>query len=171
MCQTRRACTRSISRTTLGVVSNYLDLRDRNRGFEDSRPWPIPGRARHRQGSFRIWGFEATGNYFDVLGIQPYLGRLFHPSDERGLNSAPYIVLTYAYWHSHFQDDRGVVGRAVRVNSHPYTILGVTPPDFRGTFIFFAPNFYVPMVNQDQIGGDSALNNRNAVGSFRFWGI
>jgi predicted permease len=140
---------------------NYLDLRDRNRGFDELAALGLSQVALDTgKDPSRIWGFEATGNYFDVLGIQPYLGRFFHPSDERGLNSAPYIVLTYAYWHSHFQDDRGVVGRVVRVNSHPYTILGVTPPDFRGTFIFFAPNFYVPMVNHDLIGGDSSLNNR-----------
>jgi ABC-type antimicrobial peptide transport system permease subunit len=108
----------------------------------------------------RIWGFEATGNYFDMLGIQPYLGRFFHPSDEKGINSAPYIVLSYAYWHSHFLDDRSVAGRVVRLNGHPYTVLGVTPPDFHGTFIFFAPNFYVPMVNHDQLIGDSTLNKR-----------
>jgi hypothetical protein len=57
------------------------------------------------------WILEVTGNYFDALGIHPYLGRFFHSADEHGPNSAPYIVLTYAFWHSHFQDDRGVVGR------------------------------------------------------------
>ena len=60
-------------------------------------------------------GFAATGNYFDVLRIQPMLGRFFHASDERGPNSAPYIVLTYAYWHARFQGDPGVVGRQVWV--------------------------------------------------------
>ena len=80
----------------------------------------------------RLWGFEVTGNYFDMLGIQPYVGRLFHASDERGMDSAPEIVLSYGYWHNHFHDDRNVVGQVVRVNNHPYTILGVTPPDFRG---------------------------------------
>src|SRR5207245_2481665 len=59
------------------------------------------------------WGLEASGNYFDALRIQPYLGRYFHASDENGPNSAPYMVLSYAYWHSHFHDDRGVVGRVV----------------------------------------------------------
>src|SRR6516165_2950944 len=54
--------------------------------------------------------YEVTGNYFEVLGIQPYLGRVFHGSDEHGPNSAPYIVLTYAYWHSHFHNDHSVVG-------------------------------------------------------------
>jgi predicted permease len=76
------------------------------------------------------------------------------------MNSAPYIVLSYSYWHSHFQDDRNVAGRVVRLNGHPYTVLGVTPLDFHGTFIFFAPNFYVPMVNHDQLAGDSTLNKR-----------
>ena len=57
----------------------------------------------------RVWFYEVSGNYFDALGVRPYLGRLIHPSDEHGPSSAPYIVLTYAYWHTHFQDDPGVV--------------------------------------------------------------
>src|SRR5215468_4936508 len=57
----------------------------------------------------RVWLVVATGNYFDALRVEPYLGRFFHASDEHGPNSAPYIVLSYEYWHTHFQDDRGVV--------------------------------------------------------------
>jgi macrolide transport system ATP-binding/permease protein len=150
---------------------NYLDLRDRNHTFDGLAAMALSQVALDTgKDPSRIWGFEATGNYFDVLGIQPYLGRLFHPSDEKGFNSAPYIVLSYAYWHSHFQDDRGVAGRVVRVNGHPYTILGVTPPDFRGTFVFFAPNFYVPMVNHDQLIGDSTLNIRGNRGMIQVLG-
>jgi len=142
---------------------NYTDLRSRNRSFDDLAGMALAQVALDSgKDPSRLWGFEVTGNYFDVLGIQPYLGRLFHPSDERGSNSAPYIVLSYAYWHAHFQDDTSVVSRAVRVNSHPYTVIGVAPPDFRGTFVFFAPNFYLPMVNHDQTPGSSQLNNRNA---------
>lgn len=96
----------------------------------------------------------ASGNYFDALGLQPYLGRFFHSSDERGPNSAPYIVLTYAYWHSHFQEDRGVVGRVVRVDKHLYTIIGVAQPGFHGTLLFFNPDFFVPLVNVQQLGED-----------------
>ena len=69
-------------------------------------------------------------------------------------------MLTYAYWHSHFQSDRGVVGRVVQLNKHPFTILGVAPPEFRGTLVFVFPDFWVPMVNQEQIEGSSVLNAR-----------
>ncbi|MGD0938883.1 MAG: ABC transporter permease [Terracidiphilus sp.] len=140
---------------------NYLDLRDRNHSFDSMAAMALSQVALDTgKDPSRIWGFEATGNYFDVLGIQPFLGRFFHPSDEKGMNSAPYIVLSYAYWHSRFQDDRSVPGRAVRVNGHPFTVIGVTPPDFQGTFVFFAPNFYVPMVNHDQLVGERSLSRR-----------
>jgi predicted permease len=88
------------------------------------------------------------------------LGRFFHAADEHGPDSAPNIVLTYAYWHSHFQDDRGAVGRVVQLNKHPFTILGVAAPDFRGTLAFVFPDFWVPLVNQEQIEGANVLNER-----------
>src|SRR6202035_3827354 len=60
-----------------------------------------------------------------------------------------YIVLTYEYWHTHFQDDRGVVGRVVQLNKHPFTIIGVTPPGFRGSVLIFSADLFVTIVNQD----------------------
>src|SRR5262249_1978074 len=109
-----------------------------------------------------VWGLEASGNYFDALRIQPYIGRFFHSSDERGANSAPYIVLSYAFWDSHFHDDRGVLGRTVQINKHPFTVLGVSPPEFRGTIVFAYPNFFVPMVNHEQVAGVNDLSNRES---------
>ena len=70
------------------------------------------------------------------------------------------MVLSYAYWHAHFHDDRGVVGRTVQVNKHPFTILGVAPPEFRGTVVFMSPNFFVPMVNHEQINGTDDFSDR-----------
>jgi predicted permease len=140
---------------------NYLDLRDRNRSFDGLAAFSITQVALDTGGSQALtWGAEASGNYFDALQIQPYLGRFFHTSDEHGPNTAPYIVLSYAYWHSHFQDDRGAVGRTVQVNKHPFTILGVAPPQFRGTIVFLSPNFFVPLVNHEQIDGAKDLNDR-----------
>ncbi len=102
----------------------------------------------------QVWIEDATGNYFDMLGLQPYLGHFFHASDEHGVNSAPYIVLSYDYWHTHFQDDRSVVGRVVRLNRHPFTILGVAPPNFNGTLLFFNPAAFIPLVQHPELGGD-----------------
>ncbi|HEY1159891.1 MAG TPA: ABC transporter permease [Terracidiphilus sp.] len=140
---------------------DYLDLRDRNRSFDALAAYNI-SQAGLDTGNdpSRVWLYEASGNYFDVLGIQPFLGRVFHGTDEHGPNSAPYIVLAYAYWHDHFQDDRGVVGRVVQVNKHPFTIIGVAPPGFHGTLMIFSPDFFVPIVNQEQVDGLNFLNAR-----------
>jgi len=143
---------------------NYLDLRDRNRTFEDLAAfnWAFVGFDTGKDPAAAS-GFATSGNYFDVLKIQPWLGRFFHASDEHGPNSAPYVVLSYAYWHSRFQDDRGVLGRTVELNKHPFTIVGVAPPGFVGTLIFVSPDFFMPIVNQGQLGGWD-LNQRSDTG-------
>jgi predicted permease len=140
---------------------DYLDLRDRNRSFDGLAAYNVNQAGLDTgENPSRVWAAMVSGNYFDVLGIQPYLGRFFHGSDEHGPNSAPYMVLTYAYWHTHFQDDRGVVGRTVRLNKYPFTILGVAPPEFQGTLLFFFPDCYTPIVNQEQVLAWSGLNDR-----------
>jgi predicted permease len=140
---------------------DYLDLRDRNRSFNGLIAYEISTAALDSDGkAVPAWIYTATGNYFDVLGIQPYLGRFFHASDEHGPNSAPYIVLSYDYWKSHFAEDRGVVGRVVRLNKFDFTILGVAPEGFHGTELFYAPDFWAPIVNQQQIEGSSDLDVR-----------
>ena len=140
---------------------DYLDLRDRNRSFESLAAYNVTSAGLDTGNNpSSAWILEVTGNYFDALKIQPYLGHFFHGSDEHGPNSAPYIVLSYAYWHSHFQDDRGVVGRVVQLNKHPFTILGVAPPEFKGTLSFIFPDFWVPIVNQEQVEGLNVLNER-----------
>jgi predicted permease len=144
---------------------DYLDLQQRNRSFEDLAAYSIPEVGLDvGQGPSSVWGVEATGNYFDALGVRPYLGRFFHSSDEHGPNSAPDVVLSYAYWHSHFHDDRGVVGRVVQMNKHPFTIIGVAAPGFRGTLVFYSPNFFVPLVDKEQIEGTTDLNERGSRG-------
>ncbi|MGD0736237.1 MAG: ABC transporter permease [Terracidiphilus sp.] len=140
---------------------DYLDLRDRNRTFDGLAGYILaPVGLDTGRNPTQAWGYEVTGNYFDAMMVQPYLGRFFHLADEHGPNSAPYLVISYAYWHSHFQDDRGVVGRVVQVNKHPFTILGVAPPEFRGTLLFFSPDLWVPMIDQEQVQGMKILDLR-----------
>jgi predicted permease len=142
---------------------DYLDIRDQNRTFDGVMAYDIAPAGLDTGGSASsVWVYEASGNYFDVLGVKPYLGRFFHSSDEHGPNSSPYIVLNYAYWQARFGGDRGAVGRTVQLNKYPYTILGVAPPDFRGTEMFYAPDFWVPLVQQEDVEGGSQLNRRSA---------
>jgi predicted permease len=150
---------------------DYLDLRQRNRSFDDVAVFAIrqSGLDTGKDPS-KVWQYETSGNYFDVLRIQPYLGRFFHASDEHGPNSAPYVVLSYAYWHSHFQDDRTVVGRVVRLNRQAFSILGVAPPGFQGTILFFAPDIFLPMVNHEQLTGEELLNGRGTHWMFEMVG-
>jgi predicted permease len=143
-------------------VPDYRDLRDRNHSFESMFSYNIMGPAGLETGGNPItaWPYEVSGNYFDALGIHPYIGSFFHGSDDRAANSAPYVVLSYALWHTQFHDDRGIVGRSLQVNKHPYTVLGVAPPEFRGTELFFAPEFFVPIVQQPQMEGYNSLEQR-----------
>jgi macrolide transport system ATP-binding/permease protein len=144
---------------------DYLDLRDRNHSFDGLVAYEISTAGLDSDGKPRaIWLYTASGNYFDVLGVRPYLGRFFHASDEHGPNSAPYLVLSYPYWKSHFQGDPGIVGRVVRVNKYNFTILGVAPEGFRGTELFYSPDSWVPIVNQEQIEGSSNLESRTSRG-------
>ncbi len=142
---------------------DYKDLRDRNRSFDSLVTYDIQGAMGFDTGSGTpsvVWPYMVSGNYFDALGIHPYLGRFLHASDERGKNSAPYVVLSYAFWHSRFNGDPHAVGRVVQINKHPYTIIGVAPPDFRGTELFFAPDLWAPIVDMPQMTGFDPLDER-----------
>jgi predicted permease len=151
---------------------NYVDLRNHNSSFDDLAAFNFAfvGLDKGKDPSLAT-GFATTGNYFDVLRLHPYLGRFFHASDEHGPASAPYIVLSYAYWHTRFQDDRGVLGRVVQLDKHPFTIIGVAPSDFSGTLLFGASDFFMPIVNQDQLSGENTLGARgNNHGVFEVFG-
>jgi len=149
---------------------NYLDLRQRNHSFQDLAAFNFAFTGFDKGNNPELAsGFAVTANYFDVLGLHPYLGRFFSPADERGAGSAPYLVLSYAYWHSHFQDDRSVIGRVVEINKHPFTIVGVAPPGFGGTLMFVSIDFFVPIVNQQQVGGP-ALDSRSTGAIFEIFG-
>jgi predicted permease len=141
---------------------DYVDLRDKNRTFDSLMSFNIIGPVGVSQGgnASTAWPFTVSGNYFDGLGVQPYLGRFFHASDEKGKNSAPYVVLSYAYWNRQFHGDKNVVGQKVDINKHPFTIVGVAPPGFRGSELFFAPALWLPIVDTQEVQGNDSLQYR-----------
>jgi predicted permease len=151
---------------------NYIDLRDHNRSFVDLACYNF-AMVSFDEGNdpSNSTGFAVSGNYFDVLQLRPHLGRLFHSADEHGQNSAPYVVLSYAYWHSRFHDDQGVLGRIIQINKRPFTIVGVAPREFRGTLSFISADFFIPIVNQGQAGAGDAYHDRsNTQGVFEVFG-
>ena len=150
---------------------DYRDLRDRNRSFDSLVLYNIMGSVGLDTGHGNpsvVWPYTVSGNYFDALGVQPYLGRFIHASEEHGPNSVPEIVLSYALWHSRFHGDPAAVGRTVQINKYPFTIVGVAPPDFRGTELFFAPDLWAPIVNSQQISDWFSLEER---GNHNGWAI
>ncbi len=146
---------------------NYRDIRDRNQVFQSLFSYRIVQVALgDERGAHRIWGYLATGNYFESLGIQPASGRFFTPAEDAHPDASPYAVLSYSCWQNRFGADPGIPGKEVRVNGRPYTVLGVAPPGFHGTEAFYWADIWVPMTMQPHIEGNSWLDSRN---NFNAW--
>jgi predicted permease len=147
---------------------DYKEIRDRNRTFAGLAGYRIaPMDLGTNAGADRVWGYLATGNYFDVLGVKPALGRVFHQNDDQQPGASPYVVLSYGTWQSRFGSDPAIVGKTIRINRQPYSVLGVAPRDFHGTEFFYWPELWVPVMMQAQIeGGNSWIDDRNTWNMF-----
>ena len=143
----------------------FEDLRRRNTTFSGMAGVYAYSHAGLRWGNtvMSVSGDEVTGNYFDLLGVQPEAGRFFHAADEHGPNSAPYVVLSNTLWRKAFQSNRGIVGATVELNKHPFTVVGVAAAKFHGTEKFQWPDYWTPMVNQEQVEGWDSLHSRTSV--------
>jgi predicted permease len=140
----------------------YRDLRDRSATIDGAVGYrPARMGLGDERNAERFWGYLATGNYFDVLGLKPAAGRFFHAEDEKGVNASPYAVISYDLWQGHFQGDPEISGRTVRINALPFTVLGVAPRGFQGTEAFISPSLWVPMTMEPQIEGFNWLEARN----------
>src|SRR5207245_9292076 len=139
----------------------YEDLRRRNTTFSEMAGFDGFAEATLRWGNTvkSVNGYAVTGNYFDLLGVQPEVGRFIHEADEHGPNSAPYVVLSNNLWRSLFNADPSVVGATVRIDRDPYTVIGVAPAQFHGTEQFDWPDFWIPFVNWDR----QFLQNRTSM--------
>jgi putative ABC transport system permease protein len=93
----------------------------------------------------RIAVAYVTGNYFSMLGITPGAGRLIQPNEGRQYGADPVIVLGHSLWKRRFNGDLSVVGRLVRINSQPFTVIGVVPQTFLGTYALIEFDAYMPI--------------------------
>jgi predicted permease len=114
-------------------------------------------------GADRAWGYLATGNYFQMLGLRPAVGRFFTPEDDQARGASAYAVLSFESWQRRFGGDTGIAGTTIRINGLPYTILGVAPRGFHGTEVAFHPELWVAMSMQAQIEGRSWLDERTTL--------
>jgi predicted permease len=99
----------------------------------------------------RVFGMVASANYFDVLGVRPILGRGFLPAEDAKPGGAPVAVISYRLWQTHFGANPDIVGRAIEINQHPYTIVGVTPPVFQGSQTGVRTEIWLPMMMEAQV--------------------
>ncbi len=147
---------------------NYRDLRDRNTSFSGVLSYRfLPASLGLPGASRRVWGYLVTGNYFEVLGVEPHRGRLITPDDDRHPGAHPVAVLSYKCWQAQFGGDPRVIGAPVKFNGQTYTLLGVTPPGFFGTELFYTPDVFFPMMQQRALeGGNGYLDNRGSSNTF-----
>ena len=94
----------------------------------------------------RVRGEIVTGNFFQVLGVRPWVGRLFTADDDVTPGAHPVAVLSYSFWNRRFAKDQGIVGKTILINAHPTTVIGVTPPGFYGLSLSNDPDVRVPMM-------------------------
>ena len=153
-------------RNSTHSIPNYRDIRDRNSTFREIAAARITHMGLGEpDGAELVWGYLVSGSYFQMLGIQPALGRFFGPDEDRVVGASPYAVLSHRTWERRFQSDREIVGKTIRLNTHPYTVLGVAPEDFHGTELLYWPEIWVPITMQPQIEGRSWLEDRSSTNS------
>lgn len=105
-----------------------------------------------------------TGQYFEVRGVRPVVGRLLGREDDVAPGAHPVVVLSHAFWQSAYGGDTGVVGRSLRLNGHDYTIVGVAPPTYYGQIHGITPAVYMPMQMVDRVeaAATSQLDSRSS---------
>lgn len=148
---------------TLQSHLNYKDYRDRNTVLSGLITYRIAVASLSDRGqNERLWGYLVSGNYFDVLGVQPILGRGFLAEEDKTPEERPVAILSYTCWQKRFGADRSIVGRTVSINHKNFSVVGVAPEGFIGTEVAFAPQFWIPMTMAKSIQiGTEMLDHRD----------
>jgi predicted permease len=140
---------------------DYIDFRNQADAFESLAAYEETVlNATGETDAERLRGAVVTGNYFDVLGVKPQLGRTLQASDDQSANEQ-LVVISDALWQRRFSAAPNVVGQTLRLNGKPYTIVGVTEPSFRGLRLGLPPEFWLPMASSSDYAtshrGDRSL--------------
>ena len=130
----------------------YTDFRDRNQVFSGLLArFPTAMTISWRGQSERVQGDLVSGNYFDVLGVKPALGRMFTPADDRIPGAHPIAILSHGFWTRRFGADPGILNQTLVVNGHPMTIVGVSGPGFSGLQVGTGTDVMVPVMMKPQM--------------------
>lgn len=154
---------RKMDRQVWGRFSyaNYEDLRRQNQSFSDLCAWSetsagiSSGESRSAGEGERaevVWGELVSGNYFEVMGVKPMLGRGFLPEEVRTPNTHPVVVLGHSLWQRRFDADLGIVGKTIYLNGHPFTVVGVMPEPFLGASFYLRKAFWAPSMMSEKFG-------------------
>src|SRR5207302_3467014 len=139
----------------------YKDLRDRNQVFSGLLArYPVSLSVAGQGQSERADGELVSGNYFQVLGITPILGRVFDAQDETAPGANPLAVLSYGYWSRHFGNDSSVLNQQLIVNGTALTVVGVARPGFIGIQVGQTPDLFIPITMKRSEEHTSELQSR-----------
>jgi predicted permease len=147
---------------------NYRDFRDRNEALSGLLVYRFVPLSLSRSGANeRVWGFEVSGNYFDVLGVKAIKGRTFLPEEDKTPLSHPVAVVSYESWQRRFGGDPDLVGKDVLLNNHQFKVIGIAPEGFKGTEVVYTPEIWLPasMMAWVEPGADW-LDDRNTQNFF-----
>jgi macrolide transport system ATP-binding/permease protein len=127
----------------------YLDIRDKTKSYDGVIAYAdmqAVGFGAEPAATPRVkGGMMVSGNFFRVLDVEPRLGRGFREDEDQVPGRDAVVVLGADFWQHEFAADPGVVGRTVRLNGTPFTVIGVAPDSFSGLLTFGHPDFYIPL--------------------------
>jgi predicted permease len=147
---------------------DYKDYRDRNTVLSGLALYRFAAvnMSRSGSGNVRLWGYEVSGNYFDMLGVQAIRGRVLHPEDDVKRGGYPVAVISYSCWQARFGGDPDIAGKKVKIGGLEYAIVGVTPAAFIGTELVYTPEVFVPVAMAEQLEQANWLDRRGDSNSF-----
>ncbi len=138
------------------------DVRDGNTVFSAVAVYEFQDFGLEANGVTRpVWGAEVSGQYFDVVGIKPFLGRLLGRDDDDHPGASESAVISWSAWQSDFGADPNIVGTTVRIDKHSYTIVGVAQEGFHGTEKIAQLDIFVPIANEASLDGFNWLESRS----------